>query len=189
MVGLICKILIDLVRAKGGEDAVVKVKQKADVPLEKDYKLNIIYSDAEWQRLFGAACDVLQVTRNQAEGAYADFFCKDAINRWPMWFQMSKNSREFLERQPAIHNSLGACISDESQRHAVSDKFLIEQSDDGIVTHYNSPNQHCGLYKALAWWIIHHYGDEAIIEERLCMKHGASECEIHIRWSKVGFLT
>jgi len=184
MVGLIFKVLIELVKTVGGDDAVTKVKLKAQVPPDKDYKLNAAYDDAEWGRMVGATCAVLGLTAEQAEAAYADYFFKDALARWPMWFKMSKNSREFLLRQPAIHNSLAAGISEAAQRSAIADKFRIETTADGIVTHYRSGNGHCGLYKNLARCIVNHYGDEATIEERQCMKHGAAECEIHVRWTK-----
>lgn len=186
MVGLICKVLIDLVRVTAGDDAVNKVKLRARVPPEKEYKLNAVYDDDEWRRLVGATCEVLGITPEQAEAAYADFFFKDSLNRWPMWFKMSRNSREFLLRQPAIHNSLAAGVSEEAQRAAIADKFRIETTDDGLVTHYRSANGHCGLYKKLARCIINHYGDEATVEEPRCARRGDDECEIHVRWSKYG---
>jgi hypothetical protein len=174
MVGLICKTLLDLVKASGGDDAVKEVRQMAEVPQDRDYKLNVVYDDTEWRRLVGATCQVLAITPDQAEEAFADFFL------------MCKDSREFLLRQPAIHNSLAAGVTDESRRSAVADKFRIETTDDGIVTHYRSENGHCGLYRALARRIIDHYGDEATIEEPRCARRGDSECEIHVRWTKFG---
>jgi hypothetical protein len=185
VVGLISKIFMELVQTAGGDDAVRQVKMKAKVPLEKDFKLNTVYDDREWRALVGAACEVLGITAEQAEAAYADFFFKDALNRWPMWFQMSKNSREFLLRQPAIHNSLAAGVSEEHQRTAVADKFNIDMTTDGLVTHYRSGNGHCGLYKALAQRVIDHYGDEARIEESRCVRRGDEECEIHVRWTSL----
>ncbi len=186
MVGLICKVLIDFVRATGGDAAVNKVKLQAQVPPAQEYKLNGVYDDAEWRRLVGAACAVLGITADQAEADFADFFFKDSLGRWPMWFKMSRNSREFLLRQPAIHNSLAAGVSEEAQRTAIADKFRIEATDDGLVTHYRSANGHCGLYRALARCIINHYGDEATVEEPRCALRGDDECEIHVHWTKGG---
>lgn len=185
MVGLIPKILIDLVRATGGDAAMNRVKASVGMSPEQEFKLNVVYSDADWARLVSTACEVLGITLEQAEDAFADYFLKDALTRWPMWFTLSKNSREFLLRQPAIHNSLAAGVIQEQQRSAVADKFRIEETPDTIVTHYRSPNRHCGLYKALARGIIQHYGDTATIEERLCAKQGADECQIHIHWTNL----
>ena len=54
--------------------------------------------------------EVLNTTQEQAEEAYADFFCKDALERWPTWFTMSKNAREFLEKQPRIHHGFATSV-------------------------------------------------------------------------------
>ena len=70
----------------------------AGVPEERQFRINEAYDDEEWQRLLAATCEVLDITQEQAEQAYADFFCKDAQQRWPRWFQMSENGRQFLER-------------------------------------------------------------------------------------------
>ncbi len=188
LVGLICKILIDLVKSAGGDDAVQKVKAAAQLPEDRDYKLNSVYDDSEWRRLFEATCQVLGVTPEQAVQAFADFFLKDALARWPIWFKMSRSSRDFLLRQPAIHNSLASGIAEEAQRKAVADKFCIQETVDGLVTHYRSANGLCGLYQALASRVIAHYGDEATIEERCCALKGAGECEIHIRWTRCNSL-
>jgi hypothetical protein len=183
MVGLIHKILFDLLEETGGTEAVLEVKRKAGVDEDKAFRMDEVYDDQEWQRLLGAACDVLGVTQEQAEEAYADFFCKDAMKRWPMWFSMSKTAREFLERQPKIHNGFATGVRDHKAGQAINDKFDLEQAEHGIVMHYRSPNQLCGFYIAMARWIINHYGDDASINQTKCLKQGDSECEIRIRWA------
>ncbi|MCH7839448.1 MAG: heme NO-binding domain-containing protein [Planctomycetes bacterium] len=183
MVGLIQKLLIDLVESAGGAEAVVHVKRLAEVPEDKEFRMDEAYDDDEWRRLLAATCEVLNLTPEQAEEAYADFFYKDCVKRWPMWFQMSKSAREFLERQPRIHNGLATGVQDPEARRSINDKFKIEKHNGELVVHYRSPNQLCGLYKALARWIINHYGDKASIEETRCLKQGDPECEIHISWA------
>jgi hypothetical protein len=183
MVGLIQKILFDLIESLGGADAVRDVKRVAGVPEDKHFRMNDVYSDEEWRRLFRATCQVLKVTQEQAEEAYADVFCKDALRRWPMWFEMSKTAREFLMRQPKIHNGFATGARDPAARKAINDKFQLEARDAELVMHYRSENQLCGLYRALARWIVDHYQDLATIEETQCLKRGAPECEIHIRFA------
>ena len=118
--------------------------------------------------------------------AYADVFCRDAMTRFSTWFEMSSNSREFLERQVTIHNVFASSVRDPEARKAVEDKFRIEKLENEIVTHYRSPNRLCSMYKALARWMFKHYGDHAAIEEPRCMKRGDTECEIHVIWQKSG---
>lgn len=183
MVGLIQKILLDLVESAGGQEAVAEVKRRSGVPLDKEYNMNEVYDDGEWQRLLAATCDVLQLSREQAIEAYADAFHKDALKRWPAWFAMSSCAREFLQRQPKIHNGFASAVDDQSAGEAINDKFRLEMGEDEIIMHYRSPNRLCDLYKALANRIITHYGDEASIEETHCLHKGDEECVFHIRWA------
>jgi hypothetical protein len=117
--------------------------------------------------------------------AYAEVFCRDALSRFPKWFEMSANSREFLERQVTIHNVFASGVRDPGARKAVADKFHIEKRPGEIVTHYRSPNRLCSMYKSLARWLFRHYGDEATIEEPKCMLRGDEECELHVVWRKL----
>lgn len=182
MVGIIHRILFDLVDSMGGGPAVNAVRERAGISAEQEFQLNGRYSDEEWQRLVRVACEVLKLSPEQLEEALAGQFLRDALTRWPIWFEMSRNSREFLLRQPRIHISLAAGLADPGDRRAVADKFRVVVDEDGITTHYRSPNGHCGLYRALAREIIRHYGDDATVAESSCVKHGARECVIHIRW-------
>lgn len=183
MVGLIQKLLLDLVESARGAETVREVKRRAGVPEEKEFRIDEVYDDAEWRRLLGATCEVLNLTPERAEETFADFFCKDSMKRWPMWFDMSKNAREFLVRQPKIHNGFATGVQNTEDQRAIDDKFHLEKRNGGLVMHYSSPNRLCGLYAALARWIIKHYGDDASVQEARCLKKGDSECEIHIRWA------
>ncbi len=185
MVGLIQKLFFKMAYELGGEDAVISIKKEAGVPVDKDFQINIVYSDEEWQRILAAGLKILNVTPEQADVAYADCFAKDALERFPNWFQMSKNSYEFLLIQPTIHNCFATAVVDANERKDINDKFKVDKLKNKIITHYVSPNKLCGLYKALAEWMINHYKDEADIEEVKCLKKGDKECEIHIQWSKL----
>ena len=184
MVGTIQKILLDMVEGEADAAAVAEVKRRAEVPVDRVFRLDTVYPDDEWQRLLAAACEVLQVTREQAMEIYARYFCEDATQRWPTWFRMSRSSRQFLERQPTIHNCFATGVRDPEARKAVTDKFRIEKLDKEIVTHYRSPNQLCDLYEALARWIISYYGERATIWQAQCTRRGDPECEIHVRWEQ-----
>jgi hypothetical protein len=185
MIGLIQKLLLDLVEEKAGPEAVTAVKRAAGVPLDRVFRIGEVYSDTEWQNLLSAACRVLGANEDQVMELYADVFGRDALVRFSRWFEMSANSREFLERQITIHNVFASGVVDPNKRKAVVDKFRIETFDDKIVTHYRSPNKLCSLYKALARWMFSHYADEAVIEETKCMHRGDEECEIHVIWKNL----
>jgi Haem-NO-binding len=185
MIGLIQKVLLDLVEERAGVDAVSAVRLSAGVPPDRVFRIGEVFSDDEWQRLLRAACDVLHCNETEAMDAYAEVFGRDALTRFPKWFEMSANSREFLERQIVIHNVFASGVRDPEARKAVVDKFRIETHNGEIVTHYRSPNRLCSLYKSLARWMFRHYGDEAILEEPKCMARGDDECEIHVIWREL----
>jgi hypothetical protein len=185
MLGLIQKLLLDLVEDKAGAEGVSEVMLRAGVPPDRVFRIGEAYSDEEWQRLLRAACEVLHCSDAECMDAYAEVFGRDALSRFPKWFEMSANSREFLERQVTIHNVFASGVRDPGARKAVVDKFRIEKRAGEIVTHYRSPNRLCSLYKALARWMFRHYGDEATIEEPKCMLRGDAECELHVSWRKL----
>lgn len=184
MVGLILKVLCDVVEEAGGPEASAEMRRRAGIPEDRRYRLDTVYADEEWQRLLRAAGEVLGMSQDDLEIAYADYFGRDAFRRWPVWFSMSANAREFLERQQTIHNTFATGVSNPEARREIEDKFRLEKLDDEIVTHYRSPNQLCGLYRALARWVLEHYREHASIEDTRCTKRGDPECEIHIRWNR-----
>jgi hypothetical protein len=186
MIGLIQKLLLDLVEEKRGPEAVATVRERAGVPPDRVFRISEPYPDDEWQRLLGAAAEALGLDQEQTLEAYADVFARDALTRFAGWFETSRGAREMLERQVIIHNVFASGLRDPEARRAVADKFRIERQADRIVTHYRSANKLCAMYRALARWMLRHYGEEAVIEERRCMLRGDEECEIHVIWPEPG---
>ncbi|ASQ44801.1 heme NO-binding domain-containing protein [Legionella clemsonensis] len=185
MIGLIQKILFNMIQDMKGDEGIKELKKLAKVPLDKTFQINNIYSDEEWQRLFIAAQKMLNLSQEEVETYYASYFGKDVVQRFPTWFTMSKNSYDFLSMQPTIHNCFATSTADAETRQAINEKFRLEQRPNQLITHYRSPNRLCGLYKALAQWVIAYYKDKATIEEKKCLKLGDNECEIHVKWTKL----
>jgi len=82
MIGLIQKILLDLVEERAGPEAVADVKKSAGVPLDRIFRLGEVYSDAEWRNLLAAACRILGANEEQVMELYADVFGRDALTRF-----------------------------------------------------------------------------------------------------------
>jgi len=183
MVGLMHKMVLGMVESEAGKDAVREVYRRAGIPADTVHRISENYDDAEWRRLLEVAFEVLDLSAERGVELLADYFLTDALERWPSWFEMSENSREFLKRQPAIHNGFYTGIRDSEMRRKLRDKFHVEERAGVLVTRYRSPNQLCGLYVALARWIIQHYGDTGSVEHVTCTQQGSPDCEIHIRWS------
>jgi hypothetical protein len=178
------KLLLEWVEHTRGSQAASRIRRRAGCPADRIFRITELCTDEEWQRVLSAAVEELGCTPTALDDGFAKAFITDARQRFPMWFKMSKTAREFLERQPAIHNNFASGVQDAESRQGIVDKFRIEKLDRELVTHYHSPNLHCHLYESLANEVLRVYGESAVIEHRLCMKKGDPECEIHIRWPK-----
>jgi hypothetical protein len=187
MVGLIHRLLLGMVESEAGKDAVAEVYRRVGLAPEHVFRMNENYDDEQWRLLLETAFDVLDVSPERGIDLFADSFLADALQRWPTWFEISHNSREFLKRQIAIHNGFYTGIRDPEVRRKLRDKFHIEERAGVLITRYRSPNQLCGLYVALARWVIQHYGDTGTAEHVTCTQQGSPDCEIHVRWT--GFHT
>lgn len=177
------RLLLKMVETEAGKDAVAEVLRRAEIAADSVFRMNENYDDAQWRRLLDVAFEVLEIPSERAVELFADYFLTDALERWPTWFEISHNSRDFLKRQSAIHNGFYTGIRDPEMRRKLRDKFHIEERNGMLVTRYRSPNQLCSLYVALARWVIQHYGDTASVEHVACTQQGSPDCEIHIQWS------
>src|SRR5262249_9747267 len=182
MLGLIRKVLMELLDGVYGPETAFEVLQRAGCPRDTTFRINEVYDDEVWRKLVGASMEVLDLSSDRLEEEYARYFLQDAQQRWPAWFQMSQSAREFLERHPAVHNNFADGVRDPALRDLVRDKFRVEKSGDSLITHYRSPNRHCYLYICMAREVLGIYGEHALIEEPKCVKRGDAECEIWITW-------
>ena len=138
MLGYPFKPMLQAIEDKGGVDAVAEVKRRAGVPPEKTYRMNEIYADEECQRLFAAAGDVLALRLQETCDLWAEMFLQDTRKRFPVWYQMCANSREFLEYQPKIHHGFATGLQDSKASQAVTDKFRLEKLEQELIVHYLS---------------------------------------------------
>ena len=182
MLGLIPKVLMELVTSVHGADTALEIRRRAGCNGDIEFRINEVYEDEVWRKLLAASTEVLGCSSEVLEEEYARYFLKDAQERWPAWFKMSKTAREFLERHPAVHNNFADGVRCPASRDRIKDKFRIEKLEDKIITHYRSPNRHCHLYISLAREVLSLYGEQASIEESKCVKRGDPECEISISW-------
>jgi hypothetical protein len=182
MLGLVPKVLMEFVGSEYGERTALEIRHRAGCPSDLEFRINEVYEDELWLKLVVATCEVLECSTDKLEEDYARYFLKDAQERWPAWFKMSKNARQFLERHPAVHNNFADAVRDSASRDQIKDKFRIEKLDNKLITHYRSPNRHCHLYISLAKEVLSLYREEAAIHEPKCLKRGDSECEIWISW-------
>lgn len=180
MIGIIHEILLDFVRKNLGDDAVTELRKRAGVE-EKQFRLDTDYDDAEWRRLVGAAIELAGGDSDGVQKAFAHYAGEDLVLRFPGFFKGAKSARDMIKRQPVIHNNLATGLSEEARRR-VADKFELEEKGDSLVMHYRSPNQLCAVYIGLAEWVAEHFGEKLEVKHERCLKKGADECEIELRF-------
>jgi hypothetical protein len=176
LLGYPLKLLLNAVERRHGSAAVIQTLLDAGLPGDRVYRLNEPYPDSEAQQLTRSA-----LCRISLEDIAEEFF-QDTIDRFPMWFEMCKTSRQFLEMQPEIHNTFAHGLQRPEDRDAVREKFRLEKLPEELVVHYRSPNHFCAMYKAIAQHVFRHYRERATIDEPRCVSRGDDECELRIRW-------
>jgi hypothetical protein len=163
------------------------VRVAAGLPPEREFRIGVNYDDAECRRLVAAAQRHLGLDDGAFWDRYAEAFLADALGWWPVWFEMSANAREFLERQPAIHNCFASGLREQAERRVVNDKFRVAEGDPHeLVLTYRSPNRLSALYVALARYVLRHYGEEAAVEVTPLPSAGPARgeaVEIRVRWA------
>ncbi|WP_148864545.1 heme NO-binding domain-containing protein [Marinobacter fonticola] len=186
MIGLIQKVLVDLIRRHGGDDAVQAICRRADVPPERAFRIDTDYADTECLRLIEATGEYFGLDEKALYRLYADQFIKETKALFPMFYQMSPSAREFLKRQPRVHDTLASSLRSAPGRDRVRDKFNVEEVGDTLRVTYRSPNRLCGLYEALFERLLDEYGETGSIEVTSCQKRGDPLCTFCLRVESSG---
>jgi len=187
MIGLIQKVLMDMVEDLGGSETAVALKRRVGLADDFVFRIDTDYDDAQMQALLAAACELLQVDADAAFALYAKYFLRAALELFPAFFRMSDSARAFLARQPAIHNIMASGLRDPERRQIINDKFwVMDQPGRPLEVNYRSDNQWCPLFLALAREVAAHYGETVAIEVAQCRKRGAAQCSFHLEFARKG---
>lgn len=178
MIGIIHKVLFDVLKQAGGDDLVVQVTDAAGVNAS-DIRISETYPDHEFAQLFASTLQITQLPRATVVDLYADAFLAYAQELFPAFFAMSDSAYDFLRRQPKIHTSLSASLVNDEEREQVEQKFSLVEEDDGSLNlSYFSKVGLCDLYHSLAYKIAEHYGDEITISAETC--GGGKQCSLRL---------
>ena len=184
MIGIIQKVLVDLLESVGGADLKTKVMVRAGVDPTMTFRIDQNYPDDECMRLIDAAVTETGHSPEEIYQLYAKAFLDEVIILFPRFFEMSPDSKAFLQRQGKIHGIMAAGLRGEQAQRRVTDKFEAELVDEGdLRVFYRSPNRLCGLFKALAIEVGLMYQETISVQCEQCAKKTPNaECVFRLHW-------
>ena len=89
MIGIIQKVLLDLLEETGGKPLLGAVLKRAEVPENVTFRIDQNYSDDEFHRLLQASSDETGLSEDELSALYAKAFLKRARDLFPRFFDMS----------------------------------------------------------------------------------------------------
>jgi len=187
MIGIIQKILLELLEEAGGDTLKHAVLDRAGVDRNASFRIDQSYSDAEFMRLLQASAEETGMNEEEISGLYARTFLTKAQELFPRFFQMATSSEDFLMRQATIHAVMASGLRASEDRKQVNDKFTAQRIEPGLVrVDYRSKNQLCALYRALAHEVAGLYDETVDITCEQCVKRGDECCSFLLNWPKPG---
>ena len=162
MICIIPHVVDAYVLEKHGNEARENLRERVGLPSGHAFRLNTDYGDELCLAMLAAAIEAEGGDAGRFLDRLADFFLLWALDEFPGFFDGITSARQFLLRQPTIHNCLAAGLSP-VQRRSVGDKFTAEPTVGGLVLTYRSANRLGAFYVALARRIAEHYGENADI--------------------------
>ncbi len=179
MMGHINNLLIGMVEKHHGAEGVSRLFALARIP-RKQYQLEIIYPEEEFQALYAAAKSIYGVEDEAAQKAFADYFMEISPRMFPAIFTVAGNARSLFEKIPTIHRQWPAAASAKEFREKLS---VLESSKERLVFKYDSPNHLCGVLRFAAEGVLAHYNEIGTVTEMQCARRGAPWCEVEVRFA------
>jgi heme-NO-binding protein len=150
---------------------------------QPDFQVTEAYPDEQFLHLIDRAT---RATGRSVDAFVHDFGVFTAITTftrlYPAFFSVAGSAREFLLTVEArIHELVRATIP-----NAAPPKLHVTELDgDGVSIVYSSPRQLCVLLRGLVQGTASHYGEQATIDEKACMRRGDPACRFEVRLTSV----
>jgi hypothetical protein len=178
LIGIIHKVLHDLLIEIGGQELVNRINRRGKIDLGS-FRIVDSQKDHEFALLVPIVIEETGLKRSEVMDAFSVAFINYAESLFPEFFRMSSDARDFLIRQPKIHASLAAGLDSDHERASVRQKFQVTGLDDGALDiTYESESRLCDLYQSLAHQLAERYGDRLDISVMRC-GHG-SNCSLRL---------
>jgi hypothetical protein len=178
MMGHINNLLVRMVEKHHGAEGVSRLFALAGLT-EKRYQSEVIYSEPEFQALYGAAKELYGVDDEAAQKAFSDYFMEMSPAMFPAIFSIAGNARSLFEKVPTIHRQWPSAASAKDFREKLS---VLESTEARLVFKYDSPNHLCRVLRFVAEGVLVHYHETGTVTETQCALNGAPWCEIEVRF-------
>lgn len=180
MMGHIHNLLIQMVEKHHGPEGVSRLFALAQIPT-RQYKLEVIYPEEEFQALYAAAKTIYGVGDEAAQKAFADYFIEVSPVLFPAIFSVAGNARSLFEKVPTIHRQWPAAAS---AQHFRDKLYILESDEKHLVFKYDSPNHLCGVLRHVAEGVLDYYHETGTVAETQCALKGAPWCEVEVRFAE-----
>ncbi len=136
MKGTVMKALSELVSTRFGKEKWAEILVAAGLPERRLYLPVADIDDSEAMTVIQSTCDVLELTLEQAAGAFGDYWINVYTPRiYPRYYEDVDRARDFIEKVQTIHDEVTR-----SMRNARPPAFTYEWVDDNnLIMTYDSP--------------------------------------------------
>lgn len=182
MIGLITSLLFEFVEQNWGKEVALQIRADSGVPADQAFHMHTYYDDEQWRTIWRNTVQAVNMETDALEWEFGWYSGEALTTQFSGFMAGITSARQMIVRQPKIHNSLSMSIADPAHRKSINEKFYLEETPDTTIMHYASPNRMCVYYKSLAHYVAEAFNEDIQLEEHACLKHGADECTLHIRY-------
>ncbi len=183
---LFSRLFLDFFQSETDASTSDQLIRTVNVGLPRDSDKHTDVPEDTWRRLFKTACQRLSIDGETVEAAFARYFFRYIRDNHQRICNRYVDSKELLRDLPSIHREF-ADKGLNKRNASLPPKLRVlddESSNNGIVIHYESSNQHCLFLETLTKEIVRFYGDEAtVVHGSNCSKKGDPACDIIVTWT------
>ena len=136
------------------------------------------YDDAELEKLVGAACAALGISRADALRWFGRVAMPELALRYPVFFEPHRTGRTFVL-------GLNSVVHAEVRKLYVGagcPRFDIREVGEALTMGYHSPRRMCALAHGFLEGLADHFGEEVQVEHRACREVGDAHCLLYTTW-------
>lgn len=161
MNGTIVRCLENLVTEKFGQDKWRSILTQSGYEAETRFSILDEVADEIVLRLMKNISEVLDLSTNEVEEAFADFWVNSyAQKKYYMYFRNASNARDLLKQMDGVHATMT-----EYMANAKPPRFEIEEiSQNTIAMKYKSERKLFGLFRALVVATAAYYKENVTTE-------------------------